>query len=434
MLIFQYQELDAHFCRLSDMRSICEFGDISQFGILNHLFNKGDDLLYKDIFGFIDMYTPISDFDSYFTAAYQRKIECEISELKIKKIDAQSASIRTTMYDMQISAAEEKLLVESIQDYKDQEENGFESYIDLLVAEYCFWNEGMTEAVAWDHVLKFYLPYKIASVLYDDYTQRMSRNEIFEDRLPVIVKEKYLKNKIDLKAIDKEFSSYNLVSLVDGMEIINAHESQTLTDNRILGWYLYLKVPRDLLSAIEDLLQKEMVNKIAFWINGVAAGVPALEELEIGRYFSFDALALPALSRLYDDENYDDKLWIKVEINENEEKYPHSMTFEEICSDDAQVEGRIITQVIHLEFKKIDNDYFISHLDHEFISYNPEQYNARKVDGSVKGVRQKTFKIDDAKIPFKFKFNDKYFMYILLDCLLQNKKNVNEYFSKILNK
>ncbi|GFE97857.1 hypothetical protein [Gluconobacter sp. Gdi] len=431
--MYQYQDLDSHFYKLSKMQSEYQFGEISQLGILNHLFNNGDSLLYNDIFHFIDVNLESASFSNYFTCVYQRKIKHEISILNKRKIDAQSSSVDTNIIDKKISAAEEKSLVESIQDYKDQEEKDINAYVDILVSEYRFWNKNVSEEAAREHVLKFYFPYRIAGELYDSYMHRVKNNEMFDDRLPTIVKEKYLDKEINLMAIDKEFSSYKLVSFVDGMEIINAHDSQTLKDIRIPGWYLYLNIPRHLLSAIEYLLENQMASKIAFWINGVADDVPALEELEVGSYFSFDALALPPLSRLYDSENYNDKLWIKVEINEDEIKYPHSITFEEMCDEDVQVEGRIITQVIHLEFKKINSEYFISHLDHEFISYTTEQYKERRKNASIKGIRQKTFKIDDAQIPFEVKFEDKYFIFIVLDSLLKNKKNISEYFSQVLN-
>lgn len=38
------------------------------------------------------------------------------------------------------------------------------------------------------------------------------------------------------------------------------------------------------------------------------------------------------------------------------------------------VNNDVITQVIHLEYFNLNNEFYIQHLDHEFISYTLEQY------------------------------------------------------------
>ena len=81
------------------------------------------------------------------------------------------------------------------------------------------------------------------------------------------------------------------------------------------------------------------------------------------------------------------------------------MTFEELCRNEENYNDSIITQVVHLQYKKDNENTTITHIDHEFIFYTPEEYALRKGNASIKGTnlkRLKSFKIDNAKIPIDY--------------------------------
>ena len=63
----------------------------------------------------------------------------------------------------------------------------------------------------------------------------------------------------------------------------------------------------------------------------------------------------------------------------------------------------IMTQAVHLEFFRKNNDFYIEHIDHEIIFYTFDEYDNRLCNIKAKGKvlkRQKTFKIDNSEIPF----------------------------------
>lgn len=215
------------------------------------------------------------------------------------------------------------------------------------------------------------------------------------------------------------------MSLGPEFTIFNSKESQTIVDGRI-GLKFWIDVPRELLAAIEDALARKWVPSIAFNIGLITEAAPAFEAVEYGSVFSFQALQLPPASKLYDDERYDDALWIKVGTG------PYSMTFEELCADFPVLDGNVVTQVVHLEFFVDEGRYFISHLDHEYILYTQDAYDQRRYDATIKGYKKrKTFKIDKAVIPFDFTFMGRYFLFMVLDTYFKNKRLIREYFASV---
>ena len=121
------------------------------------------------------------------------------------------------------------------------------------------------------------------------------------------------------------------------------------------------------------------------------------EELEWGQYLNLNNLDKITVTKLY-SENINDTLWIKID--------KQNITFEEICDNFDVYANAIVTQVIHLEYIKEDNEFFITHLDHEYIFYTEDEYLKRESDINQKGTakpRMKSFKIDNARIPLNYK-------------------------------
>ena len=93
---------------------------------------------------------------------------------------------------------------------------------------------------------------------------------------------------------------------------------------------------------------------------------------------------------------------------------------------------QIITNLIHLEIETIDNEEFITHLDHEFIFYTLDEYEKKINKHSNKGFKKiKTFKIDNSRIPLKYNYKDTPILIYFIMELLDNKELITEYFSKI---
>jgi hypothetical protein len=235
----------------------------------------------------------------------------------------------------------------------------------------------------------------------------------------------YAKIDINLQKADPEFHNYKLLSLNEHIRIMNDKDSQTLVDERI-GKYFWIKVPRKLLFSIEQLINDGYISKIAFRVDFISKYIPAMEEMEYGSTLKIKIDSLPDFSKFYSVDNYENKLWIY------HDKIKNSLTFEEHIEDFEVIEDNIITQVIHLEYQIREENYIITHLDHEFILYKIEEYEKRLTDPNIKGHRKiKTFKIDQASIPFNYKQNREYFLYQVLDAYLKNTDLINEYFAQI---
>ena len=91
-----------------------------------------------------------------------------------------------------------------------------------------------------------------------------------------VVEREYEKIGIDIRKEDAQFSKYSLVSLNENIQIFNDKDSQTIRDERI-GRHFWIKVPRKLLTSIEELIEKGMLSEIAFRIDYVSDYVPAME-------------------------------------------------------------------------------------------------------------------------------------------------------------
>ena len=141
--------------------------------------------------------------------------------------------------------------------------------------------------------------------------------------------------------------------------------------------------------------------------------------------FNFQHLSNPILSKLYSCEDFS-----KLSINIDES----NITFEELLSDFYVELDCIVTQVIHLEYTAQGKNSFITHIDHEYIFYNEEEYENRSNNHKQKGTarpRFKTFKIDKSTIPFYLENGD-FFLYIMLSFYFHQNELLVEYFENVI--
>lgn len=151
------------------------------------------------------------------------------------------------------------------------------------------------------------------------------------------------------------------------------------------------------------------------------------------------------MTKLY-SKSYNDCLWVKSD-NAN-------ITFEELCDTTTSFSTALVTQVIHLKYKIIDDHIVITHIDHEFVFYSQEDYLKRMNNSDIKGneyQKLKSFKIDGAEIPFdimcKHTFNmhtdkpDEFdrvtesipFIVFVLKSYFKHFDLIDEYFTDLLN-
>ncbi|MFN6817234.1 hypothetical protein ACK4QA_19600, partial [Proteus mirabilis] len=154
--------------------------------------------------------------------------------------------------------------------------------------------------------------------------------------------------------------------------------------------------------------------------------IPLFEDMEQGSPLSFNIPELPSISKLCSRDNFNNKLWI------THDSVGKSLTFEEIIDNFSIWEDKAITQVVHLEYDSKNTDFIITHLDHEYIFYTLDEYDEKLNNYSKKGhTKIKSFKIDKARIPFYYKYENEYFLYQIFDAYLKNKNLISEYFNDI---
>lgn len=243
---------------------------------------------------------------------------------------------------------------------------------------------------------------------------------------------------------EHQFTKYGLVHVNDNRELIVLNPPR-LFDKTTNTTYYTKNISLNLLSKINRLKEEGFIKDLSVRLKN-SPGLPEknmffilTEELERGQYLDLSNLDKIPVTKLY-SKNINDNLWIVID-NQN-------ITFEEICDDFNIYNDMITTQVVHLEYFKENNEYFIKHLDHEYIFYTEDEYNSRQTNSNQKGTakpRLKSFKIDNARIPLncmikvKRRAEDNYslitqqepFLYYVLDSYFEHKDLLNEYFQKL---
>lgn len=248
--------------------------------------------------------------------------------------------------------------------------------------------------------------------------------------------------------IDKmpAFSKYGLLPIDDDRELMCIRPPRIY--DRTINKTLFLKnIPINVANKFYELLEKNVINEISVRVSNnnifdhkYSISI-LLEEVERGNIFSFLNIGICDVTKLY-SKNFGDCLWIIID--------KENITFEEMCDDFDVYDDKIITQVIHLQYRNMDKDTIITHLDHEYIFYTEDEYSLRIRNPRQKGEaahRIKSFKIDKSRIPFTYPCNVECkdnngenidsiqipFIYFVLENYFKHKDLLKEYFQKILN-
>lgn len=278
----------------------------------------------------------------------------------------------------------------------------------------------------YDHLRNEYMYYEILKIIYNKYIE-MSKNPKQKNIYD------YLKKYYRDKQIDFNYDRYELISIKDDFELGISSPSRIHDKTNNLTIY-NIEVCNTLHSIFEYLLENYSLDlalkpNVVNFDYGIRTEMSLKEEIERGVQFAFKNLDFPSITKLY--SNSYDNLWINIETGKE-----NQITFEEIVNDDdVEDDGEFyITQIIHLKYLNKGGEYLITHIDHEYIFYDINEYEDRKNNPFQHGEGRekiKTFKIDNAEIPFK---DDKYFyLYEILSCKFKNLELLNEYFQNVIS-
>lgn len=417
-----YGSIGASFEKIRKIEKETPLDQLPRFGVLTNLFLTGDPILIEEIFPDLEDRVLEPEFEQNFIKRFRADVERETAHYRDRIRRATAASLHDHVSEALLKQTNSHLSIDSMSTYFAHIDDEWRDLKDLYVREYRFINP--MEAGS-NYLESKYLSFAVCRDLFKFYRSEVRSLDLFNGNIEGEIAKIYADFDINIAQSDAQFDKYGLISYGSMQAIINSHDSTTIVDRRI-NRYLSIEMPRTLLTVIELAINRGWIKEIAFAVTGITEGVIALEALEFGQVFDLDALSLPVLTKLYNEELYDEAIWIRRGVQ------PNSLTFEEISSDGPAVDGFVTTQVVHLEFSVEDDAFFITHIDHEYILYTEEELERRRTDISVKGIKKKTFKIDRSRIPFEAEFEGRLFLYTVLDTYFYNKKLLREYFERLL--
>lgn len=243
-----------------------------------------------------------------------------------------------------------------------------------------------------------------------------------------------------------QFSKYGIVPIDDERELLLI-EPPRIYDKTINKTFFTKNVPLNLLKKISEMISSGIVKDFSVRLFNEPGYKGRLycdymqEALERGKIFEFVNLGNYSISRLYSKE-YENCMWVVID--------PQNITFEELCKNFEVYNDMVVTQVVHLQYKKEGNCTYITHLDHEYVFYTIDEYDNRMGNVTQKGTaktRLKSFKIDNSRIPFDYRCKvlrkdesgndlppeDEQLLCYVLECYFKHKDLLKEYFQKILS-
>lgn len=405
------------------------------FGFLLGEYNQGN----KYILNIIDMLenNKQSDLLRYFSLSLRFYFQMQISdsvhhldtisnEIKCLKMNKEWNDSHSLYYNSMISTenqnivkAKEMLLKSTLKDFCDY-------FSSNAINNNCF------EILAnWIDDRKFfeknYCYYCVFEAIYNFYCfEYLSLKDRNIKESPLFL---YFENHDRSLLVDKNFTKYGLITLTNDFEPICTEHLECRIFNKPLNITLPLsrKIDNKLFKKFIDLYDTGIIRQISFkpslvepYTGKVSTDI-ALEAVEFGRVFDIELNDLIP-TKLFSLDS--DSLWVNPVGQE--------ITFEELKYDFDTFDDYIMTQAVHLEFFRKNNDFYIKHIDHEIIFYAYEEYDNRLYNIKVKGKvlkRQKTFKIDESEIPFLIDGKPEFLIQILYT-YFSRKDLLDEYFSQ----
>lgn len=197
-------------------------------------------------------------------------------------------------------------------------------------------------------------------------------------------------------------NNYGLLSIEDNWIIKSGRPSKVFVPQ--LNSHIILRhTPSDMLALI-DSWRHETKFELSLRPDYNICGDRILdlqyicEEKDFGRSYCGQLSTIDRLSKYYDKDWESDWLIVQHTGEKGDE-----ITFEEIMEGGPHDQENFVTQVVHLQFSKRDQQEFITHIDHEYAFYSERGIEEKRKTIKSKGEarkRYKTFKIDNAQIPF----------------------------------
>ena len=259
--------------------------------------------------------------------------------------------------------------------------------------------------------------------------------EIYKEEEPyyeINEKNNRLKETYEFIDEDEQYKKYSLLKLNNNRNlekpILNS-SPYYIYDNRKGYIVLDSRVPDEVLIKLYCLKQDNLITDLSLRANYYKRiqenrRILIYEERAFGKYFSFENLKNLIPTKLYSTVT-NNSLWINIKNR--------SITFEELL-DDFEIEDKkefIKTQVIHCEYFEDKEEFYISHIDHEYIFYSLDEYEDRVKNIEQKGnikKKLKTFKVDNSKIPFII--DNENILLFFLNQYFKSKDLLLEYFQK----
>lgn len=340
---------------------------------------------------------------------------CEISNIK----ETHKASLDSMVYRLKIDSLQKQIY----------------SHIDELILYYreVYKTLRGSTGLFKDYSELDYLESSLIILLFDllrDY-KNVKNKFLFDFKNNAFIN--FYKNKgIDLLKEDKQYEKYGLLSIsLDTFEFCTNQRFQ-LKDKRIDSTlYFNDLIPNNtslnknnhlsLKDYLWESLQMKKISQLSLLpeFNDVPSDGRTLflENFEKGNSFKINGLNKENVAKLFQEREYSNQLWAYMDGESD-------ITFEEFNEEETKdyldVCGFYVTNVVHLKYFRDGSDYFIEHLDHEYVFYSPDEYEKRKLNHLQKGnakKRIKTFKIDNSKIPLSTEAGLEFLEFILKECL-----------------
>lgn len=390
-----------------------EFDEDFRYGLIHGLFVKRDQRLVGEIFDEISSRLANSDFRDHIVALYRKSIIEQARQTGAKAVQVQYIDL---------------VKVAIVIDLEGRIEGGawetYEKYCANLYAS--FWLHHPATSEECEFFRDRHLLFKVAELLFQHLSSHDGSRFITPKES--LLASEYADRGIDLFHCDTQFNAYGLLTVVEELEFSDLKPLEPL--DRRVGKHLSLDAADQIVRELIALKKDGYIGTLSFrprfnvGLRSHRSLTIALEDIERGTIFELSKLNKPDLIKLY-SVNYD-TLWVNIEVGE--------ITFEEILSEIVIEGDYLVTQVLHLQHSIKNGVAIINHIDHEFIYYTLEEYESRQSNPNQKGAarpRIKTFKVDDACIPFTLP-DGRWFLYLVLEAHFTKIDLVAEYFEKVL--
>lgn len=358
---------------------------------------------------------------------YEYGIEKELNKLKIlKKENLENDKYINQKKKIKNWSEEVNRTIKELENF--YKEINQENIYNFIIKEY---NENIKDYKLTENITKVFNQedYLCVSIL------ELLLKEIYKEEEPyyeINEKNNRLKETYEFIDEDEQYKKYGLLKLNNNRNLEKPMLNSPpyyIHDNRKGYIVLDSRIPDEVLIKLYCLKQENLIVDLSLRVNYYKRIVQNRrilinEERAFGKYFSFENLKNLIPTKLYSTVT-NNSLWINIKNG--------SITFEELL-DDFEVGNKeefIRTQVVHCEYFEDEEEFYISHIDHEYIFYSLNEYEERVKNIEQKGnikKKLKTFKVDNSRIPFII--DNENILLFFLNQYFKSKDLLLEYFQK----